>query len=176
MRRLIACALALAAIIPATAKAQQASSRDGFWISIGLGGGSLGCEGCSGRETGFSGQLQLGGTINSHVSLGVSSNAWTKSESGATLTMSSLTAAVRYYPSATGNFFILGGLGVATLSAGVSGFGSGSTSGTGALLGIGYDIRVGNSVSLTPYLNGIGGSFDGGNANFSQIGLAVTWP
>lgn len=175
MRRVLAAALILASL-PAVARAQDQPAREGFWFNIGLGAGSFGCEGCGSRLTGLSGQLSLGGTINQHVLLGVSSNGWTRSENGATLSMGSLTAMVRYYPSETGNFFITGGLGIATLSAGTIGVGSASTTGTAAVLGIGYDIRLGNAVSLTPFWNGIGGSFDGGTANFGQIGLAFTWP
>ncbi len=176
MRRLFVSALTLALALPAVARAQDKPLRDGFWFNIGLGGGSLGCDGCDSRLNGVSGQLSLGGTINQHVLLGVSSNAWTKSEDGATLTMSSLTAAIRYYPSATGHFYLTAGLGVAGLSAGVTGVGSGSASGTAALLGLGYDIRLTDAVSLTPYWNGVGGAFDGGNVNFGQIGLSLTWP
>jgi hypothetical protein len=53
-------------------------------------------------------------------------------------------------------FFLNAGLGVATLDAGVPGFGSASDNGTGALLGVGWDIRVGRTVSLTPFWNGVG--------------------
>lgn len=43
------------------------------------------------------------------------------------------------------------------------------------IMGIGYDIRVGKNFSLTPFLNGVGGSFNGNGANFNQIGLSLTW-
>ena len=85
-----------------------------------------------------------------------------------------LTAAVRFYPSATGGFFMTGGLGLGTVSAGVSGFGSASQTGVAALLGLGYDIPVGRSVSLTPYWNGFALSYSGGDANVGQIGLGIT--
>ncbi|MBK6306528.1 MAG: hypothetical protein IPF47_12780 [Gemmatimonadetes bacterium] len=91
-----------------------------------------------------------------------------------TLSMGSLAALVRFYPSATGGFYLTGGLGVATLDLGVSGYGSASDTGVSALLGVGYDIRVGRNVSLTPFWNGIGGSFDGYGANFGQIGVSLT--
>jgi hypothetical protein len=176
MRRLLLVAFTVIAAVPGALQAQDKPARDGFWFNVGLGVGTFGCEGCESTLTGLSGQLSLGGTINQHVLLGVSSNGWTKSENGATLTMVGLTAMIRYYPSATGNFFLTGGLGLASLSAGAAGYGSASTSGTAALLGIGYDIRLNNAVSLTPYWNGIGGSFSGSTASFGQIGLALTWP
>ena len=45
----------------------------------------------------------------------------------------------------------------------------------GAILGIGYDIRLGKNFSLTPYLNGVGASFDGDGLNVSQIGIGFSW-
>ncbi len=153
---------------------RQSQLRHGFWFSGGLGYGSLGCQNCSGRTGALSGNISLGGTLSPKLLLGVSTNGWTKSDSGATLTVGTLTAAVRFYPSATGGFFLTGGLGLGTVSAGVSGFGSASQTGVAALLGLGYDIPVGRSVSLTPYWNGFALSYSGGDANVGQIGLGIT--
>ena len=94
-------------------------------------------------------------TVSRKVLLGVSSNAWTKSESGVTLTAGTLTAAIRFYPSATGGFFLTGGLGVGTLDLAITGLGSASETGFGALLGLGVDLRAGRNVSLTPFWNGL---------------------
>lgn len=166
-------ALALVALA-ANASAQHAQTRQGFWFNVGLGAGSLGCDECDSRTNGLSGQLSLGGTISPRLLLGAGTNGWTKSEDGVTLTMGSLAALVRFYPSATGGFYLTGGLGIATLDLGLAGFGNESDTGVSALLGIGYDIRVAQNVSLTPFWNGIGGSFDGYGANFGQIGLGLT--
>ncbi|MEP6764682.1 MAG: outer membrane beta-barrel protein [Gemmatimonadaceae bacterium] len=149
--------------------------RHGFWLTLGLGAGSLGCDECSSRSTGVSGQLSLGGTITPRLLLGASSNGWTKQESGVTLSMGTLTALVKFYPVLTGGFYLSGGLGIANISASTTGFGSASQTGTGAVLGLGYDIRVAKNFSLTPYLNGVGASFDGSQVNFSQIGLGFSW-
>jgi hypothetical protein len=97
-----------------------------------------------------------------------------KSENGSTLTVNALTAAVRFYPSVTGGFFLMGGLGLGTVSANVSGVGSGSETGVGALLGLGYDMRIGPKVSLTPYWNGFAMNSSNSNANVGQIGLGIT--
>jgi hypothetical protein len=157
-----------------SALGQHPQRRQGFWFSAGLGYGSLGCQDCGGREGAASGNLSLGGTLSQKVLLGASSNAWVKSESGTTLTVNTLTAAVRFYPSATGGFFLIGGLGVGTVSAVISGFGSGSETGVGALLGLGYDVRVGRNVSLTPYWNGFAMNSSNTDANVGQLGLGVT--
>ncbi len=173
-------ALALAVItacLAGSALAQQPRQpqlRHGFWFSGGLGYGSLGCQDCGGRTGSLSGNISLGGTLSQKVLLGVSTNGWTKSENGSTLTVGSLTAAIRFYPSPTGGFFLTGGLGLGTVSAGISGFGSASETGVAALLGLGYDIPVSHSVSLSPYWNGFALSYSGGDANVGQIGLGIT--
>lgn len=173
--RVIVTALTCLALLPlATAEAQHPQTRRGFWFNGGLGYGSLGCQDCSGREGALSGQLSLGGTLSDHLYLGVGTNGWTKSESGVTLTVGTLTALVRVYPSATGGFFLTGGLGLGTVDLDISGFGSGSETGVGALVGLGYDIRVGANVSLTPFWNGFAINHDLGDANVGQLGLSVT--
>src|ERR671925_36795 len=98
--------------VPAAVEAQTPQTRDGFWFNVGLGYGSLGCQDCDSREGGFSSGLALGGTLSRKVLLGAGSNSWFKEQNGATLTASTLTATVRFYPSATGGFFLLGGLGL----------------------------------------------------------------
>src|ERR1051326_2876780 len=108
---------------------RQPMQRHGFWFSGGLGYGSLGCQDCSGRTGALSGNISLGGTLSPKLLLGVSTNGWTKSDSGATLTVAALTAAVRFYPSPVGGFFLTGGLGLGTVSDGVSGLCSASQTG-----------------------------------------------
>jgi len=175
LARLAAAAvLALLALTPEAASAQAGHARQGFWFNGGLGYGSLGCQDCSGREGALSGGLALGGTLSQKLLLGVGTNGWTKSENGATLTVGTLTALARFYPSATGGFFLLGGLGIGSIHAEIADFGSDTETGVGALVGLGYDIRVGPNVSLTPYWNGFAASTSNADANVGQLGLGVT--
>lgn len=167
-------ALAALVVFPGGLAAQRPQAREGFWFSGGLGYGSLGCQDCDAREGGLSGGLSLGGTLSEKVLLGVGTTGWTKSEDGVTLTAGTLAATIRFYPSATGGFFLLGGLGLGAVNLDVDGVGSESETGAGAVVGLGYDIRIGQMVSLTPYWNGVGISYSDGDANFGQIGLAVT--
>jgi hypothetical protein len=155
--------------------AQTESARHGFWFNGGLGYGSLGCDNCGGRTGGFSGGLSLGGTISSHVQLGVGTTGWTRSEDGAALTVGTLDARIRLYPSTHGGFFFTGGLGVGTISASVAGLGSGSENGTAAVVGIGIDVRMGSATYLTPFWNGFAvRAANNDNANVGQIGLSIT--
>ena len=149
--------------------------RRGFWFSGGLGYGSLGCDDCSGREGGLSGGIQLGGSISPKVLLGGGTTGWTKSEGPVTLTVGTVVALIRFYPSATGGFFLLGGLGLGGIYTSIEGFGSDSETGGGALLGLGYDISVGENVSLTPFWNGFAARTSNADANVGQLGLSVTF-
>ena len=167
-----ACLLALTATN--VASAQNPQTREGFWFNIGIGAGSLGCSDCDGRETGVTGGLALGGTLGKRWLLGGFSNGWTKTVDDVTLTAGTLVFGARFYPSVTSGFFLLGGIGVGTLSIDAGDFGSASETGSGALLGLGWDIRVGSNVSLTPFWNGAAVSMSGGDANFGQLGIGIT--
>lgn len=175
MRNRLVLALLGVAMLATTpvVSAQNPQTRSGLWGQFGLGIGSYGCEGCSGRESGGAGTLALGGTLSSKVLLGAGVNVWTKEVSGVDVTAGTVTAMIRFYPSATGGFFLVGGLGYGSLQLS-SGGTSISESGAGALLGLGLDIRVGQKISLTPFWNGNGISIDGGNSNFGQLGISLT--
>src|SRR6476620_9407017 len=124
-RKLVQCLAVVAAVAVSAASAQaqrNAPIRDGFWVSGGLGYGSLGCDNCGSREGSVSGDLSLGGTISPRLLLGVGSSAWSKSEQGVTMTVGTLDARIRFYPSATGGFFLTGGIGVGTISGAASGY------------------------------------------------------
>jgi hypothetical protein len=158
----------LAVLLASSASAQQAQTRQGFWIGGGLGYGSLGCDGCD-RVGAPSGYLKLGGTLRQNILLGVETNGWTKSELGARLTMGNVSGAVYWYPMTTNGMFVKAGAGYSVLDNSFS-----STSGFGLLGGVGYDVRVSRNLSVTPVANWFRGSFDGGSANVLQIGLGVT--
>jgi hypothetical protein len=144
----------------ADAWAGHPQERTGFWIGFGVGYGSAGvnCDDCDldERESSFTGFFKLGGTLNERVLLGMESNGWFKEEDGGTLILGSVTGTVTFYPSATGGFFLKGGVGLSYID---TEFREGSFSvgldktGWGVLAGIGYDVRVGRNFSLTPTVN-----------------------
>ena len=166
------CAIAAATLV-GTAQAQNAQKHDGFWISGGLGYGSLGCDNCSSREGGISGGLALGGTLNQRWLLGVGTSGWSKDDQGARLTVAEIDARVRFYPSTTGGFFVTGGLGYGSITGSAGAF-SATENGGAAIFGMGYDVRVARNASITPYWNGYAMKNNNTNANVGQIGLALT--
>jgi outer membrane protein with beta-barrel domain len=169
------CAL-LAMLLATTATAQQAQTRHGFWFGGGLGYGSMGlsCTGCSdvGREGSVSGFAALGGTLRQNILLGVEMNGWTKSQGAGTVTMGNLSGAAYWYPMPTQGLFVKAGAGYSNLRAD-DGVSSASDGGLGILAGVGYDIRAGRKLSITPVANWYRGSFNGGSADVLQFGLGV---
>lgn len=160
---------------PADLGAQESpQTRGGFWGSVGLGYGSLGIEGFSDREEGLSGNLTLGGTLSPRVLLGGGTTGWTKDVDGLRVTFSTLALMARFYTAVDGGFFINAGLGGGQVSFS-EGSASISESGGGAILGLGYDARVGTGWSLTPYANVIGLSIEDATSDIFQFGLGVTW-
>jgi hypothetical protein len=170
------CAL-LTAVLATSAFAQQAQTRQGFWVGGGMGYGSMGlsCDLCDGlgREGGLSGYAKLGGTLRQNILLGVEMNGWTKSESGARVTMGNFSGAAYWYPMPTQGLFIKAGAGYSVLSTD-DGTGTSDDSGLGLLGGVGYDVRVGKNLSITPVANWFHGGFSGISANVLQFGVGVT--
>lgn len=181
MRRIVTTAWVLVAAlvaVPQSAYAQDAPARDGFFIGLGLGGGSFGCTDCGDRQSGVSGHLKLGTAVSEQLLLGVESTGWTKEELGARLTHTNVSAMAQFYPSAANGFFLKGGIGVSSLrvSADVGGVsGSVTENALGLTAGLGYDVRVGNNFSVSPYGSFGWGNHEGSNANTFQLGLGVTW-
>ena len=143
--------------------------RSGFWFNIGMGHGTLGCDGCLTRDAGLSGGLSLGTAIGDRVLFGVGTTGFAKEVEGELLSVGTLDARIRFYPVKTSGFFMNVGAGLGSLSyAGESEFGF------GMMLGVGWDIRVGRNVSLTPFWNGFAMANSNVDANVGQIGIGVT--
>ena len=157
-----------------TANSADAQSREGFWIGFGLGGGSYTEDAISDRYTGGVGYLKLGTTLNEKFLLGVESNAWVKEIARIDTSHTNFSAVAYFYPSATGNFFLKLGLGFASWEASVGGLAISETGG-GGVFGLGYDFRIGDNWSITPFLNSNVGRFDTGNASVIDLGVGVTW-
>jgi hypothetical protein len=145
--------LALALCLATQLAAQDGDARrQGFWFNIGLGYGTadFNCDNCgdTDREGGLGGNLALGGTLSEQFLLGVESDGWYKEESGVKSLFGNLTLAAYLYPSASTDFFLKGGVGLASYR--FSNGGSEDDMGIGLMAGAGYDIPIGRNTSITP--------------------------
>ena len=170
------------------AAAQRPQTRQGFWIAFGLGYGSadLTCDGCAfDREGGGSAHIRLGGTLNQRLLLGGDVSGWTKVIDGVTYTAGNVAFIAQYYPSATGGLFLKGGAGFSTIQF-IDGGQQARGDSYGLSAGVGYDIRVGRNISITPLADLLlGGSRDiryqgatvipGLSFNAINLGLGVTF-
>jgi hypothetical protein len=190
MRRFIGTAAAL--LLFASPVFAQAAPRQGFTVSFGLGGGSaaFSYEGSSSdRVTGPSGYLRLGGAVTPSLVIAGETHGWTHSEGSVTSRVGYLMAVAQWYPQVSGGFHLLGGVGAGMLSEDDTdptlGYNLESV-GVAAQFGVGYDLRMSRTFSLTPYVNflGMGGGepkFNGAglggslSANVVQFGLGFSW-
>ena len=141
------------------------SHRQGFWISGGLGGSGFSCASCESPHgsrwsgAGGSGLVALGGTPRRNLLIGgelltgfQTNNPPTgNSTVGPQLTVLLLAGTARFYPFSRAGLSLAGGAGVGVSS--ITGGGRLIESpGVGALLGAGYDLKIGRSLALTPWV------------------------
>jgi hypothetical protein len=164
MRRtpLLLFVLILAMAAPAMAQPPQAPAPvhpDGWWGSFGAGiaGLRFACEDCGEDQPVYEAPavtVSFGKSIGTKVAFGVEySGAFPALDSGARVVASSLAGVARWYPSAS-KIFLKFSVGLSRVRATVTSNGetlSEIRNGTGIAFGLGYDIRVGRSVALTPY-------------------------
>ena len=175
--------------------------RSGFWLRFGAGYGTANytCDVCGTgpRIGGVTGSLELGGTLNPSLRLGAFVDGWSNGSGGVTQTMSTVGAALYYYPSRTGGFYLKGGVGFSAYHeseyAGYDDFGNYYVSppvtgtGWGFTTGAGVEIPVGRTVSLVPFVDYSWGGInaidypDGTpyanqwNQNFASVGVSLSF-
>jgi hypothetical protein len=168
------------------------SDREGYSLSLGLGGGSTGvtCAGCDdSRETGASGYLRLGKGMSSNLMIGAELNGWNKTENLQSARTGMVSAIAQWYPSVTNGFFAKAGLGVGRTTLtdkSVTPNDKLESTGLGYQVGMGYDIGIARRWSITPYMNYL--ATNGANAhlngvdmkskldaNYVQYGLGLSW-
>ena len=197
---LIATLLASANAVQAQAPVQP-NTRQGFWISAGMGGGSAETK-CSypicssDRLGGASGYIGLGGTLSPHVRLGGETNVWVRSNGFGTDMIGFASLVAQWFPSRARASYLKVGLGAARLSSsngGVADIPSYKADAPSATIGVGYDLSVHSRVSPVLWINVLASStvaldYHLGfidldpptsppdiSINLVQAGLAVTW-
>lgn len=126
--------------------------RSGMWFSLGLGGGWNLSNSVNGEsKSGFAGYIRAGGSLSPHLLLGGEMEWWYRDETDdLSLSSGNFTLVGLYYPSLDLGGFVKLGVGVAAAEIITAG-GSQSTweSGAGVTAGVGWDVPVGQKISLT---------------------------
>lgn len=172
--------------------AARANDRDGYSLSLGLGGGSNGltCTGCATtRESGASGYLRVGKGMTPSLLMGLELNGWNKTENNVVGRTGMLSAIAQYYPSMTNGLFLKSGLGMGRTTIddrSVTPSNKLQSTGFGYQFGMGYDMSIARRWSITPYVNylataGVTAQLNGVtmneklDANYVQYGLGLSW-
>lgn len=138
------------------AHAQRRQRHEGFWIGFGIGGGANLSTGLDDeRSGGGGGYLRLGGNLSQKLLLGGEIMVWGRrddtplGDNTLTTTRSNATITVLFFPSDAGGFFLKAGLGGANIEAEAAGV-EVTEQGAGTTFGLGYDVRLGRNIYLTP--------------------------
>ncbi len=163
--------------------------REGFYLGLGLGGGS-GAASISGggasisseRLGGAVGSFRFGWALHPQLSLGVETNGWTRTENGAALSFSVATIGATYFPNPQQGIFLRAGVGGGSERFSAT---SGSVSATASQNGFGFTAGTGYEMRLTPHWT-LGPALDFGyvsvdayggkvSANYVNFTAAMNW-
>jgi hypothetical protein len=140
-------------------------SRRGFWLGLGFGAGGESYDLRTGA--GYSEvlyqptvSLRLGGTVSQHLRLGGEVLSWINEQGHAVESLSSALFVAQFYPFSNLGFYLKGGLGIGRNAIDFDdGFDVGDT-GFAALIGTGYELRLGRRFYLNPVVDLVGHSYD----------------
>jgi len=181
--RLLAVAAAALAMLVSVARAQAAQGdTKQFYVGIGfaygiynLSGGSVSLP--SEYKDGLAYYGELGIRLKGKYGLGIEADYYARSGAIGSIDVWYYNAAARFYPSASSNFWFKGLIGYATTSGSYFGGGGygGSASSDGFALGagLGYDLHLGPTFTLVPfvqYLAQLSGSSGGYKSDLFMAG------
>ena len=143
------------------------STRQGFWLGLGLGAGGESFD--VSPSNGYSDllyrptiSLRLGGTVSQHLRLGGEVLSWINDVGPAVESLSSALFIAQLYPFSSSGFYVKGGLGIGRNAVDFDdGFDQGDT-GFAGLIGAGYELRLGRRFYLNPTIDLVGHRYDDG--------------
>ncbi len=153
--------------MPATPAAAQTATHPGFSLSTGYGYGSLTCaqEYCANQQGAIAGFLTVGKRLSEQLVVGVGSHAAYIPVDDLTLMVSGI---AQYAPAGVPQLNLTAGVGMGWTD--VSNTGS---TGVAWVVGVGYDLPLGGSTALRPFVNYMSIAQTGGATNVIQLGLAL---
>jgi len=150
--------VAAIAVVAPTASAGHPQERQGFYagLALGVGGATETCGECERgeRQWGLAGDFRLGWATGRHALWGAEVGYSRTEAFGVTLTLYDVLLAVTVYPAADRGFFLKAGFGGAfskrSYDIGTGTVEGDTNDGLAAMVGAGYDLRLGRDVSVTP--------------------------
>lgn len=144
------------------------SSRKGLWLGLGFGAGGESYD--LAPSTGYSDVLyrptvsfRMGGTVSPHLRLGGEVLSWINDVGPAVESLSSALFIAQLYPFSRSGLYLKGGLGIGRSAVDFDdGYNEGDT-GFAALVGAGYELRLGRRFFLNPSIDLVGHRYDSGS-------------
>jgi hypothetical protein len=145
----------------------QAASRQGMWLNAGVGAGI-------GNDIGGqSANLAVGWTLSPRFLLALGTSDWRTTVDRDRVTFGTLDLRTQFYPEANRGFFLTGGLGLGYFQ--FSPGGTGPDLGRAILIGLGYDARIADNMSITTFINVAGIHTPDPRTQVGQIGVGLTF-
>jgi hypothetical protein len=149
--------------------------RRGFWFGLGVGAGGESNDFAAGAgytEPFYQPTISVraGGTVSPHLRLGGEIHSWINEEVDAVESLSSALIIGQFYPFRTAGLYLKGGLGIGRNAVQFDdGFDVGDT-GFAALIGVGYELRLGRHFSLNPVIDFVRHTYDGrSGGNYREL-------
>ena len=144
------------------------SSRRGLWLGLGFGAGGESFD--LTPSTGYSDVLyrptvsfRIGGTVSPHLRLGGEVLSWINEVGPAVESLSSALFIAQLYPFSRSGLYLKGGLGIGRNAVDFDdGYNEGDT-GFAALVGAGYELRLGRRFFLNPSVDLVGHRYNNGS-------------
>lgn len=161
--------------------AKLTKPHGGFWLGGGIGGGFTDQGSDDIDDGGFAAYLRMGGTLSDRLLLGGELIGLTRDAGAgvddANVHQGNATLSLLYHPASPGGFFAKAGAGFASTSV-VLREGSltvtNEESGFGLTFGVGYDLRLGSNLYLTPNFDVLVQSFDEfGDSNLFLLTVGI---
>ena len=141
------------------------SGRKGLWLGLGFGAGGESYD--LTPSTGYSDvlyrptvSLRMGGTVSPHLRLGGEVLSWINEVGPALESLSSALFIAQLYPFSRSGLYLKGGLGIGRNAVHFDdGYDEGDT-GFAALIGAGYELRLGRRFFLNPTIDLVGHRYD----------------
>lgn len=161
--------------------AKPTAPHAGFWLGGGVGAGFTDQGSNDVNDGGFAAYLRMGGTLSDRLLLGGEIIGLTRGADvdigDANVHQGNATLSLLYYPASPGGFFAKAGAGFASASLVVQEGNvtvTSDESGFGLTFGVGYDLRLGNNLFLTPNVDVLIQSFDEfGDSNLFLLTLGI---
>jgi len=168
---------------------QRVARHEGYWISFGLGGGTVLGDDAFDGDAKFGGAafLRMGGSPTQQLLLGGELIGWATDQDDAEIARGATLFTVLYYPSEAGGLFVKGGAGFAFRSVDQTIYFpslppgdaivtiSEEDGGVGLGAGVGYDIQLARNFFLTPTFDFVYTGTEGDGASLLLFTVGATW-